>query len=177
VNIKNRQQVLAILAISAVVLLLGDRLVLGPLTRTWKEHSQKIADLKRSISQGDVLLGREKIIHDSWQQMHANTLPLNLSAAEDEVFKAFYRWSEESQISISSIKSQWKRNADDYMVLECSADGFGSIETITRFLYELEKDPLALRVESVKVSTRDANGQQLSLSLQVSGLLLSPEDL
>jgi hypothetical protein len=177
VNVKNRQQFLAILAIAAVVLLLGDRLVIGPLTRTWKDHSQKITELKRSVSKGEALLGREKIIHGSWEQMRSNTLPPNLSAAEDEVFKAFYRWSEESQISISSIKSQGKRNADDFMVLECRADGFGSIDTITRFLYEMEKDPLALRVESVEVAARDNNGQQLSLALQVTGLLLSPEDL
>jgi hypothetical protein len=177
VNIKNRQQLLAIIAIAAVVLLLGDRLVLGPLTRTWKEHSTRISELKSSISKGETLLGRQKIIRDSWQQMRSNTLPPNLSAAEDEVFKAFYRWSEESQISISSIKSQWKRNADDYMVLECRADGFGTIDTIAHFLYEMERDPLALRVESVEVSARDNNGQQLSLALQLTGLLLSPEDL
>jgi hypothetical protein len=36
---------------------------------------------------------------------------------------------------------------------------------------------LALRVESVEVAARDNNGQQLSLALQVTGLLLSPEDL
>jgi len=60
--------------------------------------------------------------------------------------------------------------------LECRADGFGSIEAVSRFLYEIEKDNLPLRVESVEITARDNNGQQLALALQVSGLLLTPED-
>lgn len=176
-NGKNRQQLLAILAITAVVLLLGDRLVVTPLTKTWKERSQRIDQLTKSIAKGDVLLGRDRTIREQWDNMRTNTLPVNLSAAENEVLKAFDRWSQESRISISSIKPQWKRNADDFMVLDCRADAFGTIEAVTRFMYELERDPLALKVEAVEITARDNNGQQLALALEVSGLLLSPEDL
>ena len=49
------------------------------------------------------------------------------------------------------------------------------MSALTRFLYEVEKDPLALRVESVEITSRDNDGQQLSLALQVSGLLLNPQ--
>ena len=40
---------------------------------------------------------------------------------------------------------------------------------------ELEKDPLALKIDSVEINARDNNGQQLSLGLQVSGLRLNPQ--
>jgi hypothetical protein len=176
VNIKNRQQLLLIVAGAAVVLLLSDRFIFTPLTTTWKEHTTRIAQLKRSISQGEVLTDRAARIREQWDNMRTNTLPLNLSAAESAVLKGFDRWSEQSRISISSIRPQWKRSGDDYMVLECRADGFGSIDAISRFLYELEKDSLPLRVESVEITARDNNGQQLALALQLSGLLLTPED-
>ena len=94
--------------------------------------------------------------------------------AENEVLKAFDRWSQESRISVSSIKPQWKRTSDDFMTLECRADAFGSVSAITRFLYEVEKDPLALKVEAVEISARDNTGQQLSLGVQLSGLMLNP---
>ncbi len=175
-NINNRQQLLVIVAVAAVVLLLGDRLVVTPLTRSWKERSQKIASLKKSIAQGELLLDREKRIRESWDNMRTNTLPVNLSAAENEVLKGFNRWSEESKISISAIKPQWRRTADDYMVLECRADTFGSMENLSRFVYEIEKDPMALRVESLEITTRDNNGQQLGMAIQLSGLLLTPEE-
>ena len=172
----NRQQLLALVAGAAIVLLLGDRLVLTPLARSWRERSQKITSLKKSINQGEVLLDRDARIRETWDNMRTNTLPVNLSAAENEVLKGFNRWSEESHISISSIKPQWRRNADDYMLLECRADTFGTMEALARFLYEIEKDPLALRVESLEITTRDNNGQQLAMAVQVSGLLLTPEE-
>ena len=45
----------------------------------------------------------------------------------------------------------------------------------TRFLYDIEEDPLALKLESVALSARDDTGQQLTLGLQISGLALRPE--
>jgi hypothetical protein len=176
VEIKNRQQLLAILAIAGIALLLGDRLVITPLINAWKERTQKIVTLKKDIAKGEVLLDRDKRIRESWDNMRTNTLPVNLSAAENEVVKGIFRWSEQSGISITSTRQQWRRNADDYMLLECRIDTQGNIEALSRFLYEVEKDPLPLRVDSLEISARDNNGQQLAMAVQVSGLLLAPEE-
>jgi hypothetical protein len=170
--IKNRQQVLVILVAVGAALLIGDRLVLSPLAAGWQARSKQIAELTKQVKQGSLLVSRDSVIRDRWDQMRNSTLPEDVSAAENEVLRAFERWSQESRISISSIKPQWKRAGDDYMTLECRADAFGSIEALTRFLYEVEKDPLALRVEAVEIAARDNDGQQLSVGLQVSGLQL-----
>ncbi len=37
-------------------------------------------------------------------------------------------------------------------------------------------DPMALKLQSVELSARDNNGQQFALGLQVSGLILTPQD-
>jgi Tfp pilus assembly protein PilN len=171
-KINNRQQALAIMAGVALALLLGDKLLLSPLARSWRERSARIVELRKSINQGASLIAREQTIRNRWDSMRTNTLPDNVSAAENEVLQAFERWSQDSRISIASIKSQWKRGADDFVTLEYRADAFGSIQALTRFLYNLEKDPLALKVETVEITSRDNDGQQLSLGLQVSGLRL-----
>ena len=173
-NIKNRQQLLSIAAIVVVALWAGDKLVLSPLMQSWKQRATSITELTKSVRQGSLLVDRERSIRSRWDSMQTNTLPNETSVAENQVLKAFERWSQDSRISITSIKPQWKRTADDYMTLECRADAFGSIQAITRFLYDVEKDPLALKVEAVEITTRDNDGQQLSLALQVSGLLLNP---
>jgi len=175
VKIKNRQQFLAVAAIAGVAFLVSDKVLFGPLWNGWKARSTRIADLKKSVNQGSLLVQRENAIRSRWDSMRTNTLPDNISAAENEVLQAFERWSQDSRISISSIKPQWKRAGEDYMTLECRADAFGSMQTLTRFLYDVEKDPLALKVDSVEITSRDNDGQQLSLALQVSGLLLNPE--
>ena len=172
-QIKNRQQLLAIVAATGVALLVVDRLVLTPLKDAWKGRAARIVELRKAVTQGAQLRDREKMIRDRWNSMNTNTLPENISAAENQVLRAFDRWSQESRISIASIKPQWKQADDDYMTYECRADAFGSLQAITRFLYEIEKDPMALKIESVEINARDNNGQQLSLGLQVSGLRLN----
>ena len=174
-KIENRQRFLAILAAIGVGLLVGDRLVLSPLIKGWKERAAGIEELKKSIAKGALVLQREDRIHERWDSMRTNTLPENVSEAENEVLRAFERWSEDSHLSVSSIKPQWKRAGEDYMTLECRADAFGSIQALSQFLYNVEKDPLALKVEAVEITSRDDTGRQLSLALQVSGLLLNPQ--
>jgi Tfp pilus assembly protein PilN len=173
--IKNRQQLLALAAAVGVGLLVGDKLILTPLTASWKGRSRRITELTKSVNQGSLIVDREENIRSRWDQMRTNTLPASVSAAENEVLQGFERWSQASRISISSIKPQWKRGGDDFMTLECRADAFGSIQALTRFLYDLEKDPLALKVEAVEITARDSDGQQLTLGLQVSGLQLNAE--
>jgi hypothetical protein len=174
-NLSNRQQLLGIVAIVALVLLVGDRLVLTPLTKAWKERSAQIAELKKSVSQGSLLLDRERAIRSRWESMRTNTLVSEVSLAENQVLSAFDRWSQESRIGVSSIKPQWKRGDEDYNTLDCRVDAFGSLSALTRFLYEIEKSPLGLKVDNVEMTTRDDRGEQLTLGIQVSGLQLKPE--
>ena len=86
--------------------------------------------------------------------------------------EAFQRWTQSSGISMTSYRPQWKRSGDDYMTLECRADVSGNIADVTRFLYEIERDPLGVKVDSADLATRDTDGAQITLGLQVSGLQL-----
>ena len=46
-NINNRQQLLALLAGVAIVLLLGDRVILSPLSRAWKDRGNGLSRSRR----------------------------------------------------------------------------------------------------------------------------------
>lgn len=172
-TLRNQRERLLIIVAAVSVLLLGlNTFVLNPLVRTWKARAVRMGELRASLQKSAVLLDREGMIRERWTQMKSQALPGNVSVAENEVLKAVDRWAQESKISFTSLKPQWKRNADDYMALECRADAFGSMQAVTRFLYNMERDPLALRVEDVEITARDTTGQQLSLAVKVSGLLL-----
>jgi hypothetical protein len=172
---KNRQQLLMAAALGVVGLWAADNLLISPLIKSWQTRGTKIVELRKQISDGTQLIQRERGIRDRWKIMRTNTLPVEVSAAEGRVLGAFDDWSRESRVSVTSIKPQWKRTAEDFTTLECRVDASGSLSTITRFLYEVEKDPLALKVDSVELSSRDTTGAQLTLGLQVSGLVLSTE--
>ncbi|MSU36723.1 MAG: hypothetical protein EXS36_16825 [Pedosphaera sp.] len=174
-DFKNRQQLLTTLALGFIGLWAAESLLITPLVRSWISRNGKIKILRKQVRDGELLIHREQGIRNRWNEMLTNTLPSEVSAAESLVLGAFDGWSRESRVSIMSIKPQWKRNDDDYMVLECRVDAAGSLSTITRFLYEIEHDPLALKVNSVELSSRDTTGSPLTLGLQVSGLVLSTE--
>ena len=171
-QIKNRQQVLLVAALAALAVLVGDHLILTPLAEGWTARSKHITQLKRDIQTGEMLLKRESYTRNRWSQMRTNTLSANASVAQSQMFKAFDRWAQDSRMKIGSIKPQWKHN-DDVTTLECRASATGDIQSLSKFIYDAEKDPLAVKVESVEITSRDNNGQQLSLVLQVSGLVLN----
>jgi len=57
--------------------------------------------------------------------------------------------------------------------VDCRADVSGGAGGIEAFLKAMSRDPLAVKVESFDLTKRDDNGQQLTLGLNLSGLVLS----
>ena len=173
-QIKNRQQMLAVVAIAAVALFAADALLISPLTNAWKSRAKRMVDLRRQVSDGALLLQRESGIRSRWQEIRRRTLPDNTSAAEQQFHKAIDAWALESRVSIAAKTPQWKHDAEDYMTVEYRVEASGNLPTVARFLHDIEKDPMALRLQGVEISSHDNSGQQLSLGLQLSGLILTP---
>lgn len=173
-KIESRQQWLIVATVAVAVLFATDRLVIEPLTHVWKSRSVRIAELRKQVADGSLMLQREQALRRRWDQMRTNSLPNNASLAEQQLLKAFDTWSQDSRARITDITPQWKHDADDYMTLECHVDASGNLATLTRLLYDVEKDPMALKVESVDFSSRDNSGQEMTMGVRVSGLVLTP---
>lgn len=172
--IENRQRALLVAAITGVALFVGDKLVRAPLWNLWQERSARITGLQKQLVTGAALLQREPGLRQAWDDMRTNTLPTDASLAEQRLLKAIDGWAGESRVSVTSISPQWKREADEYTTLQCRIEASGSLSTVSRFLYNLERDPLGLKLDSVEVSARDNDGQLIALALQLSGLVLAP---
>ena len=52
----------------------------------------------------------------------------------------------------------------------------GDINALSRFIYDVEKGPMALRLDSVELSSHDTAGQQMTLGLEINGLALVQND-
>jgi Tfp pilus assembly protein PilO len=172
-KLKNRQQLLTFAAVALVAFFAADKLLFTPLGAAWNSRSKRIAELRKKVSDGKALAKRENSLRSRWETMRKNTLPNNESAAEQQVLQALDRWARDSNLTITSFGQQWKHENDDYMTLLCRVEAAGSLDRVRRFLYDLEKDPMALKLENLEMSTRDAEGQQLSVGLQISGLVLT----
>jgi len=174
-KIESRQQILVVVTIAVVVLFISDRLVFEPLIQWWKTREAQVVKLRHEVNDGRMLIQREAAIHSRWSQMRTNTLPADTSAAEQQVLKAFDNWSQDSGANINSIAPQWKNDSPDYTTLDCRVEAKGDLGSLSRLIYDVEKGPMALRLESLALNTSDDNGQQFTLDLQVSGLVLASQ--
>jgi hypothetical protein len=174
--INNRQKLLTILVVVVVVLFAADKVIIPPAKKFYQTRRTEIATLKKNVAQGKQLLQREQTIRRRWGQMITNTLPYDRPLAEQRVLFAVDTWSQDSRVSIMSILPQWKQESDDYMTLHCRVDSAGDLGSLTRFLYAIESDPLAMKIESFEITSKDKDGRQLSLGLQISGLVMVPTE-
>lgn len=171
----NRQQLLGVVAIAALALFAGDKLILTPLQSAWSARSKRIAELHKNINDGTMLKQRDAALRRRWTEMRRNTLPNDTSSAEQQVWSAFDRWVQDSRVAVNAITPSWRNDSSDYMTYECRVEATGNINTLTRFIYDIEKDPMAFKLESLEMGAKDKEGQQLTLNLQVSGLVLTPQ--
>jgi hypothetical protein len=173
-QIKDRQKLLIIITIAAVGLFAVDELVRAPLMAAWHARSTRLATLRSQVARGRMLIQRERGIRNHWDEMQRKALTNNLSAAEQQVFRAIDSWAQDTGVIVNAVTPQWKHDSDDYITYECRVDAAGDISRLSRFLYHAEREPLALKLEAVELSARDKEGQQLALALQLSGLVLNP---
>ena len=175
-KIKNRQEFLVMLTVAAFALLVGVNFILEPLGGWWSARQTQIKELRTKVTEGQQLIRRESGIRSRWKEMSANALPANTSLAEQKLLTAVDGWSRSSGAEVTSLMPQWKNESTNYLTLTCRVETAGNLGTLSRFLYDLERGPLALRLDSLELTARDKEGQQMTLSTEINGLaLVQPE--
>jgi len=176
VKIKNRQEFLVMLTVAAFALLVGVNFILEPLGGWWSARQTQIKELRTKVIEGQQLIRRESGIRSRWKEMSANALPANTSLAEQKLLTAVDGWSRSSGAEVTSLMPQWKNESTNYLTLTCRVETAGNLGTLSRFLYDLERGPMALRLDSLELTARDKEGQQMTLSTEINGLaLVQPE--
>jgi hypothetical protein len=174
-EIPDRQRWLVIAAGGLVALLVLDTILFTPLTRIWKEHSTEIATLRKKVTEGRALIQSGPQVERTWLEMQRNALPKDAAQAQGEAISALEGWARSANVQLDSQRWQWKRGGTDkYSLLEYRVDATGSLPTLSRFLYEMERSPMAFRVDSVDLAARDESGGRITLGLIITGLRLSP---
>lgn len=169
---KQRERILIILVFACLGLLAADRLVVTPLLKLWQERSARIAQLETALAEGRFLLDRKESIERRWNEMQARGLPIEAAAAQERVLQSVNRWAQTSRLAVKSLSfvpaPAGDRQERRLLVVQTRLEG--NLEQIARFLYELETDALALRLETMDISARDDPGSALVLNARFSAL-------
>jgi len=173
-NPAQRQRFLVITAGAALALLVADRIIFTPLTQHWQHRRQEVAALQARLAEGRSLIARGDRLQSRWGEMQRTALPKDAAQAEQQVISAFDRWGRSAGVELGSIKPQWKKGGSDRSsLIECRVDATGSLATVARFLYEIERSSLPIRIETAELASRDESGQRVSVNLTVTGLRMT----
>ncbi|MCX7000772.1 MAG: hypothetical protein NT106_10845 [Candidatus Sumerlaeota bacterium] len=167
-----RERILIIMALACIGIFLGDKLILIPLGRIWSERSLKIGELKKSVEKGSLLVDRRADVAKRWKEIKDAGLPDDLPRVEERILTRVHDWESQSGLTLNSLKPRWREPDDESKKLELRLTGSGSLESIARFLFEVENDPLPIRVEDIGLTSRDKRGTVLDLNLKFSSLIL-----
>ncbi len=172
----DRTTLLKIVAGCGAGLFLLDWAVIEPAINSWSAQSERIAALQKKVDRGQSLLDRADRIRNVWAAMQRANLPVDNSAAEAAAFTAMNRWKADSSVALTNLTPNWQVHEDDgYDDFECRAAGTGDQVSIGRFLFDLNTDGLPCNLEECEISTRDAHGQQLSMTARFSFARVSPD--
>jgi len=175
-KIENRQQFLVVLTIAAAALFVGVNFIIEPLGGWWSSRQKQIRELRVKVAEGRQIIKREDGIRRRWADMQTNALPANTSLAESQLLKAVDEWSRRSGAEVTSLMPQWKSGSTNYLTLACRVETAGSLASLSKFLYDLEQGPMALRLDAIELGARDKEGDQLTLGVEINGLaLITPE--
>jgi hypothetical protein len=178
VQIKNRQQFLTILTLTAVGLLALDRIVRPPLAKIWNDRAARITKYQEQVKEGKLLQAHKISLRGHWEDIQKSALPNDPTAAELQLSTGLSHWVDGSGVTLAGVAPTWKQGNDPaYKTLECRVDVAGSIDRLSEFLYYMETDNMALRVQSIEMTSKDANGMNIGLGVQLSALVLASADV
>ncbi len=178
IKIENRQKFLVIVVLIMLGLFLGNSVIYEPLKQRWQDQAKHIADLKQNVARDKSLLRRKTEILAHWQSMQTNVLPVNPSQAGSAILKAKDRWVGNSGVSLDGFSPQLKQDTTDQdstnvvTTWECRTDASGNMRSLLNFLWAVESDPMGVQLEDVVISAKDNAGQELTLGLTLSALVL-----
>ncbi len=170
---KNREKLLLMATGACVGLWLLNLLVISPMIDSWHDRSSEIDKLTKEIADGAGIIRRASVIRERWDFMRGNALNSDTTVAERQMFTAFDRWAKSGGVTQGSFRPQVQETDTNYLTVDCRSDVSGSLPNVRDFLRAMSRDPLADKLDSFVLTAKDDNGRQLTLDLNLSGLVLT----
>jgi len=165
---------MAIIAVAVVGFLVLNKFFIGPVTAKLQQLDTQKKQLSVELDEAQNLFRKRRVLEKEWKNALMEGLR-NEVEAESKVGRALNEWSEEAQLSLSSVKPE--RVASDKGLKEMTfvVVGTGTLDAIARFLWQIETAPLPIKVKDMQLGSSNESGQSMSVQLRLSALCLGKE--
>lgn len=166
----SREQWLLILAGLAVVVYLGYQFVLGPLLQNRASLLERQATLQAKLDHAHQLIRSSQTAGRTLEQWRLMGMNQDASGSESQLLHAMRGWSQDSRLSLLSIRPDRASSNLGLEELSFQTSGDGGMRAVSMFLHRLEMANLPVRVRELHLATRTEATDDLSMQLRISSL-------
>ncbi|WP_432799594.1 GspMb/PilO family protein [Poriferisphaera sp. WC338] len=165
-----REKRILYLTLVVIVLFVGNQFVLSPYENYVAGLEQRKHDLTVELGQVQNTLKKSKTYQTRYKRMRAMNLLQSQSSAESLAINEIRDGAQDSKITLLSVKPEHAKPRGAFTELIVNLSAQGDVQSVTRFLYEIETAELPFRVDSLQLSSRSADEDALNVQAKVSFL-------
>jgi hypothetical protein len=170
--LSQREKLIALAAVVTVAVLFLDWYVLTPVLDRRAALVAERQALAAELAEAQALFRRQRLLSRTWRQMLDSGMTTGLASAESQVLHALRDWSQDSRLTLSSVKPGKVVERGDLLEMSFQAAGTGSMRGVARFLWHVETASLPIRIQQLQLGARTEGADDLSLQLSLSALCL-----
>ena len=173
--LSKRERIILMITALVVGALVVDKLVLGPATNRLDAMKIEREQLLAQVNEAQSLFERQRVLAPRYRAMLSDDFRDD-KEAESRILRVLDDWSEESTLTLSSVKPE--RVASDQGLKEMTfvVAGKGTLRAVAQFLWRIETAAYPLKVKSMQLGSANEAGDSMSLQLRLSALYLDSEE-
>lgn len=176
--LSKREKYIGLATVAAVVLLIGNSLILNPLLDELRDLDLKIDQATAQQSTNQDLLDRAMKASKDWGRMLTpkGSLLSDESPATSQLLNSISAWSREAGLNPPpSLKSDRAPEKDkDFQRLTVHATATGSMAQIGRFLWCIQTSNVPVRVTELQFASRKDGVDDLKVDMDIATIYFSP---
>ena len=151
---------------------MGDRLVVGPLLAARDEAQARRHSLAGKLNQANATLREGRQARPRWQEMTAAGIKNEDDEAVSQVLHAVRDWADGAGVSLSLLQRERQTEKTPLPTIAFQAAGTGSMESVTKLLWRMQNATIPVRVTELQVWARNEGTDDLSVQMRLSTVYL-----
>lgn len=166
-----RELSLLILTATALLLWIGDQYILSPVWAGRQEVSRARQEIAAQVAESENIVQKSgPAAIKQWKQMVEEGLYDDPAKTESMVFSYLSKTSTTYGVVLSSIQPDYGIREKGVGTLLFTVSGTGHALKVYEFIWDIETSELPILLETVHISSKDANSGQVSLQLKMSAI-------
>jgi hypothetical protein len=173
--LSRREKTIAVAAGAALLLLVLDQWVLGPLVSQRDQAGNTVRALQRQVQKERSVMEKGRQAAQQWQGMLSAGLKSDPAEAESLGLHALRDRAEECGVALTLLKPERLTPADKkarMAEIVVQAAGTGKMEAIAKLLYRLQTAGSPVKVTELQINSRKEGVDDLTFQLRLSTVYL-----